>query len=77
MSRFLVSRKLAEEDYRMEHNNNMPLNLEKPINLEMRGVESRRHSDRDSGMYSFRGARTLWECLNLAEVKSSPWPLRT
>ena len=52
MSRFLVSRKLAEEDYRTEHNNNMPLNLEKPINLEMRGAESRRHSitDRDSGM---------------------------
>ena len=52
MSRFLVSRKLAEEDYRTEHNNNMPLNLEKPINLEMRGPDSRRHSitDRDSGM---------------------------
>ena len=52
MSRFLVGRKLAEEDYRTEHNNNMPLNLEKPINLEMRGAESRRHSitDRDSGM---------------------------
>ena len=52
MSRFLVSRKLAEEDYRTEHNNNMPLNLEKPINLEMRGADSRRHSDRDSGMVS-------------------------
>ena len=77
MSRFLVSRKLAEEDYRTEHNNNMPLNLEKPINLEMRGAESRRHSDRDSGICSFIGARTLLECMNLAKVKSSPWPLRT
>ena len=57
---FLISRKLPEEDYQTEHNNNMPLNLEKPINLEMRGAESRRHSDRDSGMCSFRGARTLW-----------------
>ena len=52
ISGFLVSRKLAEEDYRTEHNNNMPLNLEKPINLEMRGAESRRHSitDKDSGI---------------------------
>ena len=37
---------------RAEHNNNMPLNLEKPINLEMHKNDSRRHSitDRDSGV---------------------------
>ena len=58
MSRLLVSRKLAQEDDRTEHNNNMPLNLEKPINLEMRGAESRRHSitDRDSGMCNVSGS---------------------
>ena len=55
MLMFLVSRKLAEEDYRTEHNNNMPLNLEKPIYLEMRGADSRRHSDRDSGMWHVSG----------------------
>ena len=68
MSRFLVSRKLAEEDYRMEHNNNMPLNLEKPINLEMRGADSRRHSitDRDAGKCGFMGLiYTLWKWSNL------------
>ena len=65
---FLVSRRLAEEDYRTEHNNNMPLNLEKPINLEMRGAESRRHSitDRDSGICRVRRASLRWKCLNLA-----------
>ena len=69
---FLISRKLAEEDYRTEHNNNIPLNLEKPINLEMRGAESRRHSDRDSGMCSFRGARTHFGVLEFSRGKIEP-----
>ena len=74
MSRFLVSRKVTEEDDRTEHSNNMPLNLEKPINLEMRRADSRRHSitNRDSGIVLFyvsclnSEASTPWKCSNLA-----------